>query len=148
MACHRAVARNPDDLKREYLREAETLAQVGAAIFPQPTQVPVRLPRNLADLALAAWHRDDDGPSDPKATEQRAARHQAGTLTLIGLCIEQTGQPDNDEVVCELDSWYIARALDAAEDHQPLAGHIRATSHGPPAAPTVSRAAPSDEDQH
>jgi hypothetical protein len=141
------VARNPDDLQTQCLLEAETLAQVGAAIFPQATKVRVRLPRNLADLALAAWQRDDDSSSGPEATEQRAARHQAGTLALIGLCIEQTGQPDNDEVVCELDSWYIGMALDAADDRQLLAGHTRATSHGMSAAPTVSGAAPSAEDE-
>jgi len=33
--------------------------------------------------------------------------------TLIKLCIEQTGQPDDGEVVCELDSWYTGKALDA-----------------------------------
>ena len=124
------MARNPDDLQRQYLLEAETLAQVGAAIFRQPTKVRVRLPRNLADLAVAAWRRDDGSLSDPETTEQRATRHQAGTLALIGLCIEQTGQPDRGEVVCELDSWYIGTALDAAEEHQLLAGQTPATSHG------------------
>lgn len=137
----------PDDLHQQYLLEADTLAHIGAAIFPQPTKVRVRLPGNLADLALAAWHRDDDSPSEPETTEQRVVRHQAGTLALIGLCVEQTGQPDNGEVVCELDSWYIGTALDAAEDHQLLAGRTRATSHGMSAAPTVSRAAPPAEDQ-
>lgn len=142
------MPRNPDDLHQQYLRDADTLAHIGAAIFPQPTKVRVRLPGNLADLALAAWQRDDDSsPSGPETTEQRAARHQAGTLALIGLCIEQTCQPDNDEVVCELDSWYVGMALEAADDHQLLAGHTRATSHGTSAAPTVSRAALSAEDQ-
>jgi hypothetical protein len=96
---------------------------------------------------LAAWHRDDDSPSGPETTEQQAARHQSGTLALIGLCIEQTGQPDNDEIVCELDSWYIGMALEAADDHQLLAGQTWATSHGTSASPAVSRAALSAEGQ-
>jgi hypothetical protein len=120
---HRAATSDQNDVRREYGPEAETLARVGAAIFPQPTMVSVRLPARLADLALAAWRRDDDAsPAVPETTEQRATRQRAGTLALIGLCIEQTGRPDRGEVVCEIDAWYIGQALDAADERQLLAG--------------------------
>jgi hypothetical protein len=74
----------------------------------------VRLPRDLAELALAAWQREETAPPGPETPEQRTVRHQAATLALIGLCIENTGRPEGEEVVCDLDAWYIGGALEAA----------------------------------
>lgn len=108
-----------------YLADAAVLAQIGAALFPQPTRVRVCLPRALADLAVAAWARDEDGdhaaaPSQESA-EQATARHRAGTLALIGLAIETAsgGIPAGDNVLADLDAWHIGSALDAA-DHAGL----------------------------
>jgi hypothetical protein len=135
-AYHRAVASDRDDRRQQYEHEAETLAQVGAAVFLQPTRVSVRLPGELAGLALAAWRQDSDSrPLGPETPEQRITRRRAGALALIGLCIEKTGRPDQDKVVCELDSWYLGQALDAAEDRGLLADLIRTASRGEPAEP-------------
>jgi hypothetical protein len=135
-AYHRAVVSDRDGSRQQYEHEAETLARVGAAVFLQPAKVSVRLPGELADLALAAWRRDgDDSPPGPETPEERIARRRAGALALIGLCIEETGRPDGGEVVCELDSWYLGQALDAAEDRGLLADLIRTAGRDEPAEP-------------
>lgn len=112
---------------QEYQHDAELLARIGAALFGQPATLTMRLPRELADLALAAWRRDDEGDLGPETTEQAITRHRAGTLALIGLCIEKTGRAVGDDIVCELDAWHVGGALEAADDHGLLASRIRAT---------------------
>ncbi len=111
-------------------QKAEVLGNIGAALFRQPTTLTVRLPRELADLALAARRRDDDdgSPPGPETAEQTITRHRAGTLALIGRCIEQSGRADGKVIVCELDAWYIGGALEAADDGF-LPDHVRAVSH-------------------
>lgn len=47
---------------------------------------------------------------------QRAVRHQAGTLGLIGLCIQNRGVDDGDDVVVDMPSWYVGLALEAADE--------------------------------
>jgi hypothetical protein len=116
-------------------RDAELLGRIGAALFPQPTTLRVRLPKELAGLALAAWHRDDQGPPGPETAGQRAARYRAGSLALIGLCVADTGRADGDEIICDLDAWYIGAALDAADEHGLLAGKVKAAGRGGPGAP-------------
>ncbi len=78
--------------------------------------VEVRLPRSLAELAVAAWQRDSEGPVDPESHEQRAQRHQAGVLALIGLSIESGGRWEGDEVVVGLSPDLIGNAIDASDD--------------------------------
>lgn len=102
-----------------YARDAEVLGQIGRALFPQDTKLTVRLPRELADLAVAAWLRDETEPSAvPETAGQRALRQRAAYLALIGLGVANTGRPEGDEVVCELDAWYIGGALEAAEGQE------------------------------
>jgi hypothetical protein len=119
-----------EDEARKYQRyqyEAEVLGRIGTVLFEQPTTLTMSLPKELADLALAAWQRDTDGdPLGPETTEQRITRHRAGTLGLIGLSIEKTGLAEGDNVVCELDAWYVGGALEAADDYGLLADRIRA----------------------
>jgi hypothetical protein len=76
----------------------------------------VRLPSALAHAALKAWQRDDEGGPDPESYEQRAIRHRAATLGLIGFSVEQSGRADGDEVVVELSPDLIGNALNAADD--------------------------------
>jgi hypothetical protein len=79
--------------------------------------VEVRLPRRLAEQAVAAWERDDgEGPLDPETHEQAAQRHRAATLSLIGLTITECGRWRDDEVLVELDPVFIGLAVDAADD--------------------------------
>jgi hypothetical protein len=110
-----------------YAADAAVLAQIGQAIFPQPTSVRVRLPRVLADLAVAAWTRDEDGAdaaAREETPEQTIARHRAGTLALIGLSIETAGGglAAGDDVLIDLAAWYIGPAFDAAEEAGLLIG--------------------------
>ena len=102
------------------MRDAEVLSQIGQALFPQDTKLTVRLPRDLADLAVAAWLREQTGPAAPDTTERRLLRQRAAYLALIGLSIANTGRPDGDEVICELDAWYVGGALEAADTQELL----------------------------
>jgi hypothetical protein len=96
------------------------LGRIGKALFPQDTRLSVVLPRDLADLAVAAWQRDEGVTLGAETEEQRLVRHRAGNLALIGLCIENTGRPSGTDVMCELDAWYIGSALQTADEQNLL----------------------------
>lgn len=97
--------------------EARVLGEVGAVLLEQSFPlVEVRLPRRLAEQAVAAWERDDgEGPLDPETYEQAAQRLRAATLSLIGLNIAERGRWEDDEVVVEIDPAFIGSAVDAAD---------------------------------
>src|SRR3954465_4749910 len=90
-----------------WARDGDVLAQIGRAIFGQPTRVRVRLPRALADEALAAWQRDTENepPLPPETPETRRVRYRAAALGLIGLSVESGGVVEGDEVVVDIDAW-------------------------------------------
>jgi hypothetical protein len=100
--------------------DAAALGQIGRAIFPQPTSIRVRLPRALADLAAAAWARDEDDEQNAapreEAAEQTTARHQAERLALIGLSIDRAGggMPAGDDVLVDLEASNTGCGFDAA----------------------------------
>jgi hypothetical protein len=99
--------------------DAELLAEIGRCLFVQDLTVRVRLPASLAAQAFAAWERDDSEPeiSADENQSEKAARHQAGTLALIGLAIENRREAsDGDHVTVELGAWQVGAALDAAEE--------------------------------
>jgi hypothetical protein len=103
--------------------DAELLAEIGRCLFVQDLRVSVRLPASLAARALAAWERDDaeNEMSGDENQSERAVRHQAGSLALIGLAIEDRSEASGgDSVTVELDAWQIGAALDAAEERQLL----------------------------
>jgi hypothetical protein len=104
--------------QRQYREDAQQLGELGAALAgAELPRVEVRLPRALAEKALAAWQRDgDEGPLDPETFEQRIQRHRAGTLGLIGLSIENNGRWTDDHVVVELSAELIGAAVEAADD--------------------------------
>lgn len=79
--------------RHEYRAEAHALAAIGQvlALATLPA-VDVTLPRDLAERAVAAWHRDDDGSRKAERLEERIERHRAGTLALIGLSIVERGR--------------------------------------------------------
>jgi len=103
--------------------DAELLAEIGRCLFVQDLKISVRLPASLAARALAAWERDDpeneiSGDENPS---ERAVRHQAGSLALIGLDVQNRSEAsDGDHVTVELDAWQIGAALDAADERQLL----------------------------
>jgi hypothetical protein len=105
------------DRQRLYREEARLLGQIGEALakFDLP-KVTVRLPSSLAQAAVAAWQRDDEGEPDPESYEQRVARHRAGALALIGLAVEEGGRYEGDLVVVDLSPDLIGLAVDAADD--------------------------------
>jgi hypothetical protein len=104
--------------RSDWLRDGSLLAEIGACLAQQSREIEVRLPRALADSAVAAWRRDDVGDVDgvEESCEQRVVRHRAAALALIGLAIEERGRADGDHVVVNLDAWFIGDALNAADD--------------------------------
>ena len=105
-------------LRPDWLRDESLLAGIGASLAKQPREIEVRIPRALADSAVAAWRRDDVGDVTgvEESCEQRVVRHRAAALALIGLAIEERGRVDDDHVVVKLDAWFIGDALNAADD--------------------------------
>jgi hypothetical protein len=102
--------------------DARILAEIGQVLLTQEITVSVRIPKTLAEQAVKAWERSDEGPlADPESPEQRATRHRAGTLALVGLAISEGGRNYSDEVVVDLGARLIGDALNAA-DGVPSAG--------------------------
>lgn len=103
--------------QRAWHVDAHVLGEIGQVLahVALPT-VAVRLPRPLAELAAAAWQRDDRDAFDAESCEQRLDRHRAGTLALIGLAAAERGRWDGDELVVDLHADLVALAVDAADD--------------------------------
>jgi len=103
--------------QRRYRDEARILGEVGAVLAKAHLpDITVRLPSALARAAVKAWERDDEGDLDPESFEQRALRHRAGALALIGLAVQERGHVEGDEVVVDLGPDVIGSALEAADD--------------------------------
>jgi hypothetical protein len=105
-----------------YQEDAGVLAEIGRVLFSQPRRLTVRRPKPLADRALAAWGESDEGDLGPETPAQVKTRHRAAALSLIGLSVENRGLVDGDEVVVELDAWFVGNALDAADEAGMLVG--------------------------
>jgi hypothetical protein len=106
-----------DDDYVRWSEDATLLAQIGGALFPQGLRVSVRLPKDLAEQAVAAWQRDDSEGALPHETpDQRLIRERAAALALIGLALENAGIEEGDDVVVELDAWQVGTALHAANE--------------------------------
>jgi hypothetical protein len=103
-----------------YREDATALREIGtilaAADLPR---IEIRLPRRLAERAVAAWQRDEYGSAPTETAEQRSARHKAAALALIGLSIETDGRWDGDHVAVGLSPNLIGDALNAADDSEP-----------------------------
>lgn len=102
----------------QWVRDGEVLAQIGRVFFAQSTRVSVRLPRTLAEEALASWQRETENepPLPSETPEQQAARYRAAALGLIGLSMESSGVADGDEVVVDVDASQIRDAIRAADE--------------------------------
>ena len=105
------------EAQAQYRRDASVLAVLGSrfAAMKLP-DVEVRMPRALADTAVAAWERDDEGAPDPEDLEQRTQRHRAASLALIGLSIVNGGRSEDDEIIVGLHPGLIGDALTVADD--------------------------------
>jgi len=101
-----------------YQRDSEVLASIGRVLEAQPNQASVRLPRDLADAAVAAWQRDEQEPlAAPETPWQRAVRMHAATLAMIGLKIEQGVTQVDEGVLVAIDAETIHEAI--AASHRP-----------------------------
>jgi hypothetical protein len=104
--------------QRRYREEAQTLGELGWVLAcSKLRRVEVRLPRVLAEKAVAAWERDgEEGSPAPEDYEQRVQRDRAATLSLIGLSITDYGRWESDAVVVELSPDLIGNAVSASDD--------------------------------
>ncbi|MEW1698995.1 hypothetical protein [Streptomyces sp. NPDC091278] len=98
-----------------YQEGSKVLAAIGARVEAQVGRVTVRLPRALAEAAVAAWDRDELGELGEETHEQYALRDRAGELALIGLAISQHGRWENEELVVDLDVASAGTALRASQ---------------------------------
>ncbi|WP_435583425.1 hypothetical protein [Amycolatopsis thermoflava] len=99
---------------KRYHEDAEVLAAIGTAIGEH--RITVRLPRALAEAAVAAWQRDETGPVAPETPEQWVLRDRAAELALIGLAVSERGRPDGEFVVVDLDVAAAGAAVRAARE--------------------------------
>jgi hypothetical protein len=105
-----------DKNHEDWVADAATLHELAQELLPQSPKVQLRLPRALADRAVAVRQRDEEPVNLPQETdEQRSIRNDAGTLGLIGLSIEDTGTEDGNDVVFRLDAWILGVALESAD---------------------------------
>ncbi len=107
----------PVEDREEYVRyqqDRTVLAAVGAHLGPQIGPITVRLPRSVAESAVAAWDRDELGGVGEETRGEYELRHDAAELAFIGLAISSSGVWEGGEVVVDLDVVQIASALRAA----------------------------------
>lgn len=97
-----------------YQQDRAVLAAIGAYLHPQVGRISVRLPRYVAESAVAAWNRDELDEISDESRDQHELRAGAADLALIGLAISSRGVRDGDEVVVDLDVLQVAAALQAA----------------------------------
>ncbi|GIH14250.1 hypothetical protein Raf01_24220 [Rugosimonospora africana] len=90
------------------------LAAIGACLDRQVSRISVRLPRSLAESAVAAWNREELGGIGEESREEFELRDDAAELAWIGLAISERGVRDGEEVVVDLDVVEVAAALQAA----------------------------------
>jgi hypothetical protein len=103
-----------------WLEDEKVLAEIGNHLQFVNRDIEVHIPITLAKSAISAWNRNDTGGSesiDNETCKQRTIRHRAGSLALIGLALSLRGCNRNAGTSILLDSWLIAHALDAADDH-------------------------------
>jgi hypothetical protein len=103
--------------REQYLRyrqDRTVLAAIGACLDRQVSRIIVRLPRSLAESAVAAWNREELGGIGEESREEFELRDDAAELAWIGLAISERGVRDGGEVVVDLDVVEVAAALQAA----------------------------------
>ena len=105
------------DVLATWKADESLLAQIGARLSEQPTEIEVRIPRGLADAAVEAWQRDGDSDLTGEKCEERIVRSRAAALALIGAALEDRGRVDGDDVIVTIDAWFVGDALNAADDY-------------------------------
>ncbi|MDQ0753057.1 hypothetical protein QF034_007288 [Streptomyces africanus] len=105
--CGEQDARYGDDTK--------VLAAIGTHVATQTDRVTVRLPRALAEAAVAAWEREENDAPAEETPERYALRDRAAELALIGLAITERGRWEGEEVAVDLDLASAGAAVRAAQ---------------------------------
>ncbi|MFF2146697.1 hypothetical protein [Kitasatospora sp. NPDC058190] len=85
-----------------YRADTKVLAAIGRCVDAQTAPVTVRLPRAVAEAAVAAWEREEPGESGEETPEQYVLRNHAAELALIGIALQQHGRWEGEEAVVEL----------------------------------------------
>lgn len=98
-----------------YRADAAVLAAIGARVEAQHARVTVRLPKDLADAAVAAWQRDEREAPGAESLERHRLRDHAAELALIGLAISERGRWEGGAVLVELGIGSAGAAVRAAE---------------------------------
>ncbi|GAA3038584.1 hypothetical protein GCM10020229_57290 [Kitasatospora albolonga] len=98
-----------------YRDDAKVLAAIGVRVDAQAGRVTVRLPRSVAQAAVDAWERDEEGGVGPESNEQYVLRDRAAELAFIGLAISQRGRWEGEEVVVDLDVASAGAAVRASQ---------------------------------
>ncbi|MFE0459470.1 hypothetical protein ACFW1A_09445 [Kitasatospora sp. NPDC058965] len=98
-----------------YRADSAVLAAIGEYVDAQVGRVGVRLPRAVAEAAVAAWDRDELGGGAPETHEEYLLRDRAAELALIGLEISERGRWEGEELVVDLDVASAGAALRASQ---------------------------------
>src|SRR5512142_2621024 len=106
----------PPEYQR-YRDDEPVLAEVGRHLASLVPFIDVTLPATLADAAIAAWNRDEDGPAIEESDEQRRLRGRAADLALLGRVVSERGRHAGGEVMVRLPVVHFAAAI-AAADHE------------------------------
>jgi hypothetical protein len=82
------------DEQRQWRLDARALAALDRELAQTDfLPVEVRISRATAEMAVAAWERDDDqGRLDTEDFEQRVVRSRGAALALIGLAVSERGR--------------------------------------------------------
>ncbi|MER7753931.1 hypothetical protein [Kitasatospora sp. NPDC097643] len=84
-------------------KDSKALAAIGGRVGAQVGPITVRLPRRLAQAALAAWDRWELDGSGEETHEQHVLHDRAAELALIGLAIQRNGRWEGNEMIVDLD---------------------------------------------
>ncbi|MFI5526966.1 GNAT family N-acetyltransferase [Kitasatospora sp. NPDC051853] len=98
-----------------YREDAKVLAAIGEHVEAQVGRVTVQLPKDVADAAVAAWERDEEGGRAAESHEEFIARDRAAELAFIGLAISERGRREGEDVVVDLDVASAGAALRASQ---------------------------------
>ncbi|WP_329100448.1 hypothetical protein [Streptomyces sp. NBC_01439] len=98
-----------------YGEDSKVLAAIGRQVDIQVDRVSVRLPRAVAEAAVAAWDREESSGQAPETHEQYLLRDKAAELALIGLEISQRGRWEGEELLIDLDITSAGAAVRASQ---------------------------------
>ncbi len=101
--------------------DEEILGHIGREFSKQNTYLTLRLPKLLAERALASWQRECETIhgeiEDGESPQDRNSRERSGTLALIGLCLENGYTVSSDgSFTVAVGAWQIGDALRAADE--------------------------------